>query len=179
MNILLTILTVIGALIVILLITALFVKKAYALEQEITINKPGQEVFDYIKYLRNTDNYNKWVMTDPNMRKEYRGTDGTPGFVYAWDSDNKRAGKGEQEIKNITEGKRMDYEIRFEKPFEGVAAAFLAPEPLSGTQTKVILGFSSGMKYPMNIMFLMNLEAMLAKDMQISLNNLKAVVEKQ
>lgn len=36
-------------------------------------------------------------MTDPNMRKNFKGTDGTVGFCYAWDG-NKKAGKGEQEI---------------------------------------------------------------------------------
>jgi hypothetical protein len=35
--------------------------------------------------------------------KGIRGTDGTVGFVYGWDSKNKNAGKGEQEIMNITE----------------------------------------------------------------------------
>ncbi len=47
-------------------------------------------------------------MTDPAMKKEFRGIDGNVGFVYGWDSENKRAGNGEQEITNITEGERMD-----------------------------------------------------------------------
>lgn len=54
---------------------------------------------------------------DPNMKKDFRGTDGTVGFVYAWDG-NKKAGKGEQEIKKITEGERVDVEVRFEKPLK-------------------------------------------------------------
>jgi hypothetical protein len=50
------------------------------------------------------------------MKKEFRGTDGTDGFVYAWDG-NKNAGSGEQEIKRITDGDRIDLEIRFARPF--------------------------------------------------------------
>lgn len=93
MNILLKILIGIGALIVLLLIVAIFVKNEYSVQREIVINRSKQEVFDYIKYLKNQDQYNKWVMMDPEMKKTFRGTDGKIGFVYAWDG-NDIAGKG-------------------------------------------------------------------------------------
>ncbi len=137
MNILIKILMGIGALIALLLVVALFIKKEYTIERAININKPKTEVFNYIKYLKNQDNYSKWVMTDPAMQKTFRGTDGTPGFVYAWDSKHKNAGKGEQEIKGITEGERVDVEVRFEKPFEGVAYVPMTTETLSPNETKV------------------------------------------
>ena len=41
------------------------------------------------------DYYSKWVMTDPNKRMTYTGTDGTEGFAAAWDSNIKQAGKGD------------------------------------------------------------------------------------
>lgn len=37
-------------------------------------------------------------MLDPNMEKEFKGTDGTVGFIYGWNG-NKEGGEGEQEIK--------------------------------------------------------------------------------
>jgi len=67
--------------IVLLLVVALFVKKEYAVEREIAINKPKQEVFDYVKFLKNQDNFSVWAQTDPNMKKDFRGTDGTVGVV--------------------------------------------------------------------------------------------------
>ena len=73
-------------------------------EREITIKKPRHEVFDYIKIPKNQENYNKWVMMDPNLKKDFRGTDGTVGFVFAWHG-NKQAGEGEQENK-IHSGRR-------------------------------------------------------------------------
>src|SRR5438093_8050304 len=119
MNILLIILVAIAIIIAIILIAAAITGKEYVIEREITINKPKQEVFNYIKFLKNADQYNKWVMMDPNLKKDYKGTDGTAGFIYYWDSANKNVGKGEQEITKIIEGERVDYEIRFIKPFEG------------------------------------------------------------
>jgi len=180
MNILMIILTVIAILIALLLILALFTKKEYTIEREITINKPKQEVFNFIKYLKNQDNYNKWVMMDLNAKKQNKGTDGTVGFVSAWDSENKRVGKGEEEIKKITEGERIDLEIRFIKPFEGKADTHMTTVPVAQNQTKIKWDFSSGMKYPMNIMLLfMDIPGMLGKDLETSLTNLKSVLEKQ
>ena len=92
MNIFFAILFVIAGIIALLIIIALFVKKEYSIFRAITINKPRQEVFNYIKYLKNQDLYSKWVMRDPNMKKDFTGTDGTAGFIYAWEG-NKQAGR--------------------------------------------------------------------------------------
>jgi hypothetical protein len=177
MRILVIILIAIVALIALLLIVALFVKKEYAIEREIVIDKPKQEVFDYIKFLKNQDNYSKWVMMDPSMKKDFTGTDGTVGFIYAWDSTNKNAGKGAQEIKSIDNGNRLDIEIRFEKPFVGIAYVHQVTESLSENQTKVRWGMKGESTYPMNIMNLF-MDSMLGKDLDESLNTLKVVLEK-
>src|ERR1700754_2213779 len=85
MTILLTILAVIGAILVIVLIGAATLSNDYKVERDIIINKPSQDVYSFIKYLKNQDSYNKWVMMDPNVRTTFTGVDGTPGFIYAWD----------------------------------------------------------------------------------------------
>lgn len=173
---------ILGAIIVliaIVLIVAMFVRKNYVIRRQIIIDKPKQQVFDYVKFTQNAMQYNKWFMTDPNHRKELRGTDGTAGFVYAWDSDMKQAGKGEQETKAVADGARLDYEIRFIKPFEGKADVAMTTDAVTDISTRVDWSFSSGMKYPMNIMLLfMDFEKMLGKDMEESLQNLKAQLEK-
>lgn len=43
-------------------------------------------------------------MAGPDRIREYKGTDGTVGFIYSW-SGNKDAGQGEKEIMNLIEGK--------------------------------------------------------------------------
>lgn len=162
------------------LLVALFVKKEYAVAREITINKPNQQVFDYIKLLKNQDNFSKWAMMDPAMTKTYRGTDGTVGFVSAWDSKDEHVGTGEQEIKKITEGERMDFELRFIKPFEATEAAYMTTTAVSENETKVTWGFNGHMNYPMNAMLLfMDFEDMIGGDLSTGLTNLKTVLEKQ
>jgi hypothetical protein len=110
------------------------------------------------------------------MKKDFRGTDGTVGFVYAWDG-NKDAGKGEQEIKNIVEGERVDVEVRFEKPMEGIAYAPIITEGVAENQTKVKWGMKGKSNYPFNFMNLF-MDNMLGKDIESSLATLKGILEK-
>ena len=178
MKILKRILIVLGIIIAIPLIAALFVKKEYTVERDITIHKPKKEVFDYVKYLENQNNYSKWAMMDPDMEKTYRGTDGTEGFVSAWNSSKEDVGSGEQEIKKITEGERIDFELRFFKPFESVSPAYMTTEAISENETKVTWGFEGHMNYPMNLMMVfMDFEKMIGDDLQTGLSNLKEILE--
>ncbi len=176
MHILITILYILAGIIVLLLIIALLMKKGYNTHSEITILASRQKVFDYIQQIKNQDTFNKWLMLDPGMKKEFRGTDGTVGFIYAWNG-NKEGGEGEQEIKSITEGKNIEMEIRFVRPFAGIANAKMTTESLSGNQTKVIWSTASKIKYPLNIM-LPIIVKMLEKDMGTSLTTLKNILEK-
>ena len=167
-------------LIAIPLIIALFVKKDYAVEREVVINRSKEEVFTYVKYLKNQDNYSVWATMDPQMKKSYRGTDGTPGFVSAWESDKDDVGKGEQEIKAIKEGERLDFELRFLEPFEAKDDAYMITEAVSPTQTKVKWGFTGRMNYPMNFMLLcMDMEGMIGGDLEKGLSKLKSNLEAQ
>lgn len=177
------ILTTIGAILIgsiaFILILALFVDRHYTIEEEIHIQKPNHDVFDFVKQMRNQNQYNKWVMLDPNVRLDYVGIDGTEGFICRWDSDLKQAGQGEQIIKRVIPGSQVDYNIRFIKPFEGEASAFIKTNEAGLDATKVRWSFSSSMKYPMNLMIpVFGMKKMLAKDLAISLSNLKSILEK-
>jgi hypothetical protein len=156
------------------------VKKEYAAERQITINEPKTEVFDYVKFLRNQDNFSKWATMDPAMKKDFRGTDGEVGFVSAWDSEMQSVGKGEQEITGIDEGNRIDFELRFMEPFEATDNAYMVTESVNDSVTNVKWGFDGKMKYPMNLMLLfMDMEGMLGGDLEQGLTNLKGVLENQ
>lgn len=158
------------------MIAAFFMEKEFSLEHEVVIGKPKQEVFDYIKNLKNEDNYNTWLMMDPTMKKEYKGTDGTVGFVYAWDSTNDNVGQGEQEITKLVDGERMDFELRFKRPFESTEHGYMTTEAITDNQTKVKSVFHGHMCYPMNLIGSW-CKDMTSTEMQKGLNNLKTVLE--
>lgn len=178
MKMLKKILTGLAILIAIPLVAALFMSKDYALEREITINRPKQEVFDYIKLLKNQNQYSTWNMMDPEMKQSYSGVDGEPGFVAAWES--KMVGNGEQEIKKVVNGERLETELRFKGMFGSTSPAYMSTETVSDTQTKVKWGMSGRMSYPLNFMqVFMSMDKMIGSEYAKSLNNLKGILEKQ
>ena len=176
MNIIIIILLVLAGIIALVFILALFMKKEHYVKREIVINAPLQEVFDFLKLLNNQDKFNKWAKADPNRKWEYRGTDGTVGYIIAW-KGNKSAGEGEKEILKIVEGKRIETQIRFVKPMQAVADVVMETEALSDNQTKVSLINSGVMKYPLNL-FIPLAEKRFPRDMDESLITLKNILEK-
>jgi hypothetical protein len=176
MNVIFTILFVVAGIIVLLLLIALFMRKEHYVIREIVINAPRQKVFDYIKLLKNQDEFNKHAMAGPDRERTFKGTDGTAGYIYAW-SGNKDAGEGEKEIKNIIEGKKVEMEIRFVKPMVATASIIMETESLSDNQTKVSWSNGGVLKYPVNI-FIPMMEKHVVKDMGISLLTLKNILEK-
>ena len=176
MNILITILLAATGFIALLLILALFIKKEHYVKREIVINAPLQKVFDFLKLLKNQDKFNKWAGTDPDRKWEFKGTDGTVGYIISW-RGNKKAGEGEKELMNIIDGKRIETEIRFVKPMKAIASIIMETEFLSDNQTKVYWSNTGTLKYPLNIMIPM-VEKSVAKDMDISLSTLKNILEK-
>lgn len=151
----------------------------FDLEREIIVDQPLNQVFQHVKLVNNHQIWSPWAKKDPNMKVETKGTDGTVGFISSW-SGNSDVGEGEQEIKNIEEGKRIDIELRFKKPMENVAQSYITTEAISPNQTKVKWGMKGHNKFPYNIIcMLMNMKGKLEADFDAGLKNLKAELEKK
>lgn len=165
------------AIIALLLIVALIINSAFRVESEATIHQPKQIVFDYLKHLKNQEQYSKWMMMDDNMKTNYTGKDGTVGFVYAWESEMQDVGVGEQEITAITEGERIDTEIRFKEPFVSTDQSYMITESIDDERTKVIFGYNGKMNYPTNLLIPV-FKHKIANDMKDNLKTLKSLLEK-
>ena len=175
-NVLLTL----AVIVVAVLVLAAIVPSEFGVKRDVTINKSSLDVFEYTKYLKNQENFSVWAKMDPNMKREFRGVDGTAGFVSAWESDNPDVGKGEQEIIKVDEGKRINYQLRFLEPFESTSNAYMIFDSIDSTTTSVKWGFDGEMPYPMGLMLLfMDMDAELGKDLQDGLDNLKGILENQ
>ncbi len=106
MNILIAILLVFAGIITLLLFIGIIIRREHYVDREIIINAPLQKVFDYLKLLKNQDEWNKNAKGDPNKKVEFKGTDGTVGFIIAF-SGNENVGVGEKEIMKIIEGNKL------------------------------------------------------------------------
>jgi len=171
-----TILFILFGIIALLLLIAFFLKKTHYVKRSINIHAPKQKVFDYIRLLKNQDEFNKYASAGGERQKEFKGTDGTVGYVYAWSGD-KNAGVGEKEILNIAEGKSIEMEIRFVKPMKATAIILMEVEALSDDETKLSWSNAGKLQYPLNILIPM-MEKHVAKDMDSSLLTLKSILEK-
>lgn len=177
MSILVIILLILAGIIVLPMIIALFIKKNHYVKREIVINAPLQKVFDYVRMLKNQDEFNKHAMAGPERQREYKGTDGTVGFIYAW-KGNRSAGEGEKEIMNIVEGKKVEMEIRFIKPMTASSTIIMETESLSDDQTKLSWTNAGRLRYPFNL-FVPMMEKKLPGEMDASLSNLKNILEQK
>ena len=179
-KILIAILVIAVLLIGALAVLAFMAPTDFKVEREVTINKPKSEVFAYAKMLKNQNDWGPWFKKEPTMKQEFRGTDGTVGFTSYWNGTKQEVGEGEQEIKRIVEGERIDTELRFKRPFESKADAYLTTDAAAENQTKVKWGFSISMRRPMNLMLLvMDMDKEVGKDFGEGLASLKTILEKQ
>lgn len=170
-------LTLLGIVVLILIIAA-FMDKSFHVERETVISKPSHEVYNYIRYLKNQDNYSVWNRMDANMQKAYKGTDGTVGFVYSWDSKNENVGAGEQEIRMLKEGQRVECALRFKRPFESEATAYMTTERMSNNSTRVTWAVEGTSPWPFNFfMAFMDMDGEMGKDLEDGLENLRGVLE--
>jgi len=179
MNILILIFKILLAVIALLLVVAVFVKKEYSVTRTVGIKKPVHLVFDYLKHLNNQKQYSIWTMRDPDAKNETKGVDGSIGFIASWDSKNSQVGKGEQEIIGLDENKKIDLRLHFYKPFNCAASANFVTTNLGDNNTAVAWTFNGSMPYPFNIMRVFtSIDKMIGKDLQDGLNNLKSILEK-
>ncbi|RAJ07412.1 SRPBCC family protein [Arenibacter echinorum] len=164
--------------IILIVVLALIAPKSYDVSRSIEISKPKAEVFDNIKYLKKQQEWSPWAIKDPNMEKKFTGVDGEVGAISYWNG-NKDVGEGEQEITKIVEGKRVEGELRFMKPFKSTSDSYLDLVELGNGKTKVTWGFKGESKFPMTIIMLfMNMDKAVGKDFEAGLRNLKSILEK-
>lgn len=174
-----TLLYILAGIIVLILLLQMMAPKNYDVFRSIEISVPKAEVFDYLKYLNKQDEWSPWAKKDPNMEKKITGTDGEVGAVSYW-KGNKEVGEGEQEILRIVDGKRVESELRFLKPFKSTSDCYMEVDDVADGKTKVTWGFSGKNKFPMSIMMLfMSMDKMVGKDFEEGLQSLKSILEKK
>ena len=173
------VLVIFGA-IMLLLIIGLFLPTKFQIERKIEISADKDSVFNYIKYLKNQNEFSVWAQKDPKMKQKFKGTDGQVGFVSSWESKIEEVGIGSQTITKITHGKRIDTHLKFLVPFENEDDAFMEVKNIAPEKTQVTWGLFGKMPYPLNAFTLFfNMDEALGKDLEGGLKNLKGKMEKK
>jgi hypothetical protein len=149
---------------------------AFSIERSSTIQAPPETLFALIDDFHQWHLWSPWEHLDPEMKKTYSGAPLGPGAVYEWEG-NKKAGKGRMEITSSTAPSVVNIKLDFLKPFEShnTTASTLAPAAGSTNVTWTMRGKSPFMMKVMGIF--MNMDAMVGKDFERGLANLKSQTE--
>lgn len=168
-----------GFIIAVILITAIFVRKEYTVESHILILRPVEQVFEYIQILENQQEYSLWNLVDPTAKRVFSGApDGCQGHIVAWDSFDPRLGRGEEEIINLEQNKRIDIEIRFKRPLPFTDYTYMITEMTPENNTVLTWGIHGKRMYPLNIVYLYyDMEALLRLKLNRSIDKIKRNLE--
>jgi len=179
-KILIALVAVVVLLIAVIGVAVMMAPTDFKVERETVINKPRPEVYQYVKFVKKQNDWGPWFKKEPSMKQDFRGTDGEVGFVTHWSGNTEQVGEGEQEIKRLVPDQRVETELRFIRPFESKADAYIDLQDAAPGQTKVKWGFSGQMPRPMNLFLLvMDLDKEVGKDYAEGLASLKAILEAQ
>lgn len=171
--------TIVLVIVGIILILGFISPTEYHVEKSLVINRPSKVVFESVKLLKSHAQWSPWTRIDPNIKYEYAGVDGTVGFTAHW-KGIQEVGEGEQKIKSIIEGKRIDYEIHSKNPIASINHSYIITKEMYDNQTQVILGMSVRTSFPSNILsYMLNMPKKTGYNFDEGLRILKAILEKE
>jgi hypothetical protein len=134
----------------IIFIIPLFTKKDFAAERSIGIAGAAHSAFEYVRLLRNHGALGSMKQVDKNVKENFSGTDGNPGFLHSWDSLRTFPGAGELGIRNVVPDERVELTWKFSRPLQVNGDAWIKIEPAGNAEVKVTYGISGRIPYPMN-----------------------------
>lgn len=167
---------VIVAIVVVVLILASRKPAVFQVVRTATIDAPPQHVFGYLNDFREWRKWSPWEGLDPDLQRTYSGADSGVGARYAWEG-NKKVGAGSMEIVESTPPSKISLKLDFSRPFEAHNVTDFTFEP-AGNGTKLtwdMHGPNQCMGRVMSVF--MDMDAMVGKDFEKGLANLKAAAE--
>jgi Polyketide cyclase / dehydrase and lipid transport len=150
----------------------------FIVRRSAVMQAPAKRIFPFVDNFQRWASWSPWEKRDPAMKRSFSGTESGKGAAYAWDG-NKNVGSGRMEILNASPPSKITIKLDFIKPFEGhntAEFAFVPERDASATNVIwVMQGPSSFMSKMMQVF--MNLDAMIGRDFEAGLANLKKLTE--
>lgn len=153
-------------------------KKHYDLNRTIIINRPKPEVYAYIRQLQKQPLWMVWYQENPDVIIKYKGEDGKMDAASYWKGNNRKIGEGIQKITKVKEGKVLEMQLLFLKPYKTLALQYFGVKEVEPERTKLIWGVRGVHKFPASVFTLFyGLERALGKEFERGLKNLKNNLE--
>jgi hypothetical protein len=172
MKILKYLLIAIGAIVLLVLVVALFIPNEYHVTRSVSIQAPQPVIMDQVKSLKKMNEWSPFTEQDPNMQITYAGTEGQVGSSSSWKSE--KVGSGSQTITKLTSD-RMETRLEFKEPMEGTGTSYFQTAN-EGNAVKATWGMQGRNPYPFNVMCLF-MDNMIGKEYEKGLAKLKTKCE--
>jgi uncharacterized protein YndB with AHSA1/START domain len=149
----------------------------FRVERSITIKAPPGKVFAYLNDFQQFGAWSPWEKLDPGMKRTFSGPPSGVGSVYEW-KGNDEVGAGRMEIVKTEQNAKVTIKLDFFTPFESQNTTdyILQSAPEGTFVTWAMFGPSPFVTKLMTIF--VSMDAMVGKDFEHGLANLKAVAEK-
>tara|TARA_B100000929_G_scaffold273380_1_gene245722 strand:- start:582 stop:1112 length:531 start_codon:yes stop_codon:yes gene_type:complete len=154
-----------------------WVKKDYDISRTVVINKPREEVFTFIRQLKNQPLWNPWFQRDPEAIMKYKGNDGKVGASFYW-KGNAKVGEGIQRITKAKQGRVYETSILFVKPVKVHTLTYIGMKELDDEKTKMVWGTKGNLAFPLTIISIFySPEKALGANFDKGLKELKEIME--
>jgi hypothetical protein len=150
----------------------------FRVERQTVINASSDAIYPNLADFHRWPAWSPWEHLDPQMRKTYSGPPTRTGSIYAW-SGNSDVGEGRMTVLESRPNAELRLKLEFLKPFESTSTTTYALQPVSGTNsTQVIWSMEGPNSFMGKVMSVFaSMDAMLGKDFELGLANLKHVSE--
>ncbi|MDX8516290.1 SRPBCC family protein [Mesorhizobium captivum] len=149
----------------------------FVVSRSASIRAPAEVIFPLINDFKHWPSWSPFEKLDPDMKRTLSGVESGKGAAYAWEG-NSKAGAGRMEITNAVPSSLVSLKLDFERPFRANNTVDFTLTP-SGDGTTVTWAMRGGRPFIAKLMGLfMNFDALIGKDFEAGLDNLKRATER-
>lgn len=149
---------------------------SFSVERRIVIQAPPEKIQPLVADFHRWADWSPWEKLDPAMQRTFGGPPAGVGATYAW-KGNSEVGSGRMEVKQAAPD-TVRIQLDFIEPFEGHNMAdFLLSPKQGGTEVRWVMSGPAPFVTKLMGVFV-SMDAMIGKDFEKGLSQLKAVAEK-
>ncbi len=149
----------------------------FRVQRSAAIQAPPEKVYANLADFQKWPAWSPWEKRDPQMKRTMSAPSAGQGATYAWQG-NKDVGSGRMEIVDAQAPRKLGIKIDFVEPFEAHNAVDFTLEP-RGAETHVTWAMYGPATFMTKLIgVFVSMDAMVGKDFEAGLSNLKAVAER-
>lgn len=148
----------------------------YRVERSLTMAAPAELPFGLVNSFGNWRHWSPWEKLDPAMKRTLDGPFAGPGAIYKW-TGNDKVGEGQMTILDSQIYSSIRVQLEFIRPFPDTSVSTFTFEPAAeGVTVRWAMDGKHTFMSKAMCLF-MDLDAMIGKDFEQGLANMKSLVE--